>query len=408
MKILYFNTLYTPNSVGGAEKSLQLLVEYLIQKQIEPVIVTLSTEDNIDYVNGVKVYYIKHSNIYWLKDSSSQRAPAKALWHVIDILNPMILKKISAIIEAEKPEIIHTNNISGFSVAPWIAAKRRNIPVAHTLRDYNLLCVKSTMFKDNKNCSQRCGECALLTGAKKSFSNQGYVNKLIGISDFILNKHKQFGYFKDVDSVRIFNGIKLNDRVMENREKNNKEKNNKEKTVKFLFMGRIEETKGVKVILDFFNHFPEAELHLGGKIHDKSVKQQIDNNGYAKNIRFLGHIKPEEEVHKYDAVIVPSLWHEPFGRVVIEGYLYGKPIIGAKRGGISEIIQDEKTGYLFEPNDTLSLKDAINRFIKNTDRLKLSDQISEYVENFDMNILGVQYLDVYTQLLSERLYQINS
>jgi len=66
MKILLFNSLYYPNVIGGAELSTQLLAERLKLKGIEPVVVCTADKNRTDFVNGVKVYYLRMPNLYWL------------------------------------------------------------------------------------------------------------------------------------------------------------------------------------------------------------------------------------------------------------------------------------------------------------------------------------------------------
>jgi len=55
MKAVIINSLYYPNIIGGAEKSTQIIAENLSQYGIEPIVVTISDKEKIDYVNGVKV-----------------------------------------------------------------------------------------------------------------------------------------------------------------------------------------------------------------------------------------------------------------------------------------------------------------------------------------------------------------
>ena len=73
MKVMIFNTLYCPNQIGGAEKSVQLLAEGLLEKGLKPVIVTTGKENYVDYVNGIKVYYVKTINLYWAYNSKEEK-----------------------------------------------------------------------------------------------------------------------------------------------------------------------------------------------------------------------------------------------------------------------------------------------------------------------------------------------
>jgi len=81
------------------------------------------------------------------------------------------------------------------------------------------------------------------------------------------------------------------------------------------------------------------------------------------NADFLGKVSEEilEEYYKEaDLVVVPSLFPELFGLVILEAMSYGKPVIASRIGGIPELVLHEETGFLFEPNNV----DALAKYIK--------------------------------------------
>ena len=85
---------------------------------------------------------------------------------------------------------------------------------------------------------------------------------------------------------------------------------------------------------------------------------------HLKNLIFLG-FKPLEIIRHYykaaDILLVPSLWHEPFGRVILEGAINGCYIIGSDRGAIPELIDFLKCGSYIEPT-TANFLDEIKNF----------------------------------------------
>ncbi|CAM3460586.1 glycosyltransferase family 4 protein [Marinicrinis lubricantis] len=393
MKVLIFNTLYYPNIVGGAEKSVQLLAEGLVQLGIQPVIVSTAKEDKVQEVNGVKVYYLSHRNLYWGVDSKSKPSYQKMLWHGIDSHNPFMARKVKDIIAVERPDVIHTNNITGLSTAPWIVARNMGIPVAHTLRDFSLMCVKSTMFKANQNCEKRCSSCSLYTESKKRLSNQGYVHHLIGNSQFMIDRHQHFGYFQNTPSSRIFNGAVIQSPTLDFK------KIGEKRRLKFLYMGRIEETKGVKLLLDTFQDLDNAELLLAGKVYDEQIQANLDNSKYPDHITFLGYTNPSDILPEVDMLIAPSIWHEPLPRVILEAYSYGKPVIGSNRGGIPECIEEGKTGFIFDPNQPESLRSNIERIINYPNLLReMSLDLENYLKQFNIQRTINEYCNVYKQI----------
>ncbi len=126
----------------------------------------------------------------------------------------------------------------------------------------------------------------------------------------------------------------------------------------YLFLGRLTETKGVIPLLDAWDEL-RAQLgnntpllHLAGEGPlDHAVQQRIRTNPY---IGQLGHISGEtkrEALRRCRAVIVPSTWWEPLGLVVYEAYDYAKPVLAAKSGGLTEIVEHGVTGLQHEPGD---------------------------------------------------------
>jgi len=59
-------------------------------------------------------------------------------------------RAMGKILDKEKPDVVHTNNITGFSIAIWHEVHKRNFRLVHTLRDYYLLCPKNSMFSQEK------------------------------------------------------------------------------------------------------------------------------------------------------------------------------------------------------------------------------------------------------------------
>ncbi|MBT2730140.1 glycosyltransferase family 4 protein [Bacillus sp. ISL-75] len=400
MKVLIFNTLYYPNRVGGAEISVQALAESLKDKGVTPIIVTTEPLDRNDNVNGVKVYYLNNRNLYWFGNHHNHHALKKIAWHLLDNNNFFFKKKLLEIIQIEEPDIIHTNNLSGFSMLPWILAKENNIPIIHTLRDYSLMCSKGTMYKNNENCKKMCSECSVLNFYKKGITNNQYVNSVVGISEFVLNHHKSNGYFKDVSSTRIFNGVNtIHPNQIQIKEKGEK--------MKFLYMGRIEKSKGIEKIIDKFQDHTSIELYIAGEIYDSEIKENLDNNKYSNNIKFVGFVNPSDILPKVDMVLIPSLWNEPFGRVIIEAYSYGKPVIATNLGGIPEIVLHGKTGYIYDPHNEDEFESIIEKISNDPSVVsELSTNIMDYLKQFSTDVITDQYIEEYRKL--ENVKKISS
>ena len=86
------------------------------------------------------------------------------------------------------------------------------------------------------------------------------------------------------------------------------------------------------------------------------------------NIHFLGYKTGDElnnEVRKSMFVVLPSEWYENYPRAIIEGFVLGKPAVGARIGGIPELVKDGETGLTFESGNMEDLKSKIIQLSKN-------------------------------------------
>lgn len=388
MKVLIFNSLYYPNIVGGAERSVQLLAENLQRRKVIPVVVSTSNKDYIDYINGVKVYYVKVPNLYWMKEAKEKSKWKKPLWHLIDTYNPFIKRKILKILRDEKPDIVHTNNLAGFSVKVWELAKIFRIPVVHTIRDYYLLCPSSTMFKNEKNCDKQCIKCKFFSMPKKFLSNK-YVDAAVGVSKFIINRHFDMGYFRNAKvKTYIYNPISSSNFPCRN-------KSNGKETI-FGLVGRISSSKGTELALDYFNrlNLPNAKLFVYGRGETQEYENKLKKRYSSSKIVFKGFKKPEEIYQELDVSIIPSLWNEPFSRILIESYAYGIPVLASSRGGIPENVIEGKTGYLFEPTDRESFEAKLKKLLK-------THFDKEFIRNFASNFSVDKHVDLYCEMYNQ-------
>lgn len=396
MKVLIVNTFYYPFQFGGAEKSVQLITEGLVKRGHQVTVITIGHEDSVSVVNGVRVYYIKTKNIYDIK-ASSPSPLAKPFWHLLDAYNPLYAPLIKKILLEENPDIIHTNNLAGFSVQVWQIARKLNIPIVHTLRDYYLLCPKSTMYKKGDNCLSRCLECQLYSISKKIMSE--HVSAVCGISQFILQKHLQEGYFKNALIKKvIYNAVAKTPLVTSSNASSTGEKTN---SIKFGFVGQISPAKGIETLCKVFKENAESfkthTLHIYGKSTNQFYEDYLKATYSHKNIVFEGHKKPEDIYPNIQVVIVPSEWNEPFGRIIIEAYAYGKFVVASNKGGIPEIVKEGVNGFIYEPKSSTSLIEKIYKIIENKQLLSEASEINKRTAleySIETNIQA--YLEVYS------------
>ena len=360
MRICFINTLYYPYEVGGAEKSVQSLAETLQAHGHEVIVITTAEKSREYELNGVKVYALKLVNLYWPFQDRSNKALIKPLWHALDAYNPIMAKKVATVLDRECPDVVHTNNLSGFSVAVFEQVKKRCIPLVHTLRDHYMLCTRYTMFYRGKNCDKPCRVCKAYGWPRKALSR--HVDYVVGISRFLLDNHLDFQYFKNITSSVIHNSYQISGQ-------STYAQSMRTQKIRFGFIGRIVDYKGVDVLIDAFDAADlggQASLMIAGA-GEQHYLDNLKQRAGEQDVRFLGYVKTENFFSQIDVLVVPSLWHEALGRIVIESYAYGIPVVVSSRGGLPEIVDVGATGFVFDPDNMQSLAAILEQFTTDRD-----------------------------------------
>jgi len=151
--------------------------------------------------------------------------------------------------------------------------------------------------------------------------------------------------------------------------------------LKILFLGNVIERKGLHTLLQALRPLTfDLRLDVIGSLTtDPNYAKQMQNfvtvNGLASNVQFHGALNNQplaEKLRQAHVLVVPSSY-EGFGIVYLEGMAFGLPAIGTTAGAAGEIIEHEKTGYLIEPNDSMTLATYLSQLASNRSLLaKLS------------------------------------
>lgn len=143
-----------------------------------------------------------------------------------------------------------------------------------------------------------------------------------------------------------------------------------------LFAGRLEKEKGVHVLLEAVSKVkkavPSVRLLIAGDGSFRlSLKAMVEEQRLHDHVSFLGWLEPEELQEAYRkawVLVLPSIWEEGLGMVLVEAGLMGRPVIGSDLGGIREIIQHGENGFLVPPGDPDALSQAIITLLNDRNR----------------------------------------
>lgn len=398
IKICIISNLYEPYIVGGAEVVAADIAKHLykIGKEIF-VISTLpkfTSQVINDKVDGIKVYRFYPLNLYSAMKSKQKPGILKPFWHGIDIWNIDTYFKIKNILKEENPDVINTHNISGFSPAVWSAAKSLRIPVVHTIHDYGMICSRTTLLrKDGAICDGRCADCMIFGLFKKFFSRS--IAATISPSKFIMDTLLKAQFFSRTKNTVVYNGIE----PLASSQKDC----GADGPLHFLYIGQVAKHKGVGLLLETFSRLPVRDIQLsvigtGDQLPELKAKYAGD-----ARIVFHGFVTGQEKeklMKKCHVAVVPSMWYENSPKVIYEAYRLGMPVVGSRIGGIPELIDDGKSGLLFEAGSREALETCLQRFIDDPNMMnRMRADCFRQAEKFSMEAQVNGYLDVFSETL---------
>ncbi len=392
MKILYLNNLYHPYIKGGAEISLQLLVEGMKSRGHEVLVVSYHPGEEVvlDEVNKIPVYRVPLKNLYWPYADQKPSTLLRLGWHFQDRDNPKMATTLTSILKREKPDIVSCHNLAGWSAAVWKSISGFGIPVVQVLHDLYLMCANSNMYKDGHPCTSQCFSCKVLRLGHPTKSAQ--VDAVVGISKSILDTFIEAGYFSNAHSSIIHNTRNIPNLGSP------KHRLHGEK-LKIGYLGTLSKIKGIEWLIKEFGRLEiDAELYLAGKGQERYEKE-LRQMSQDPRIMWMGQVNSAQFLESIDVLVVPSIWAEPLGMVAIEALAHHVPVIANKSGGLRETVQERVNGLFCHSDIPESLGDAILEIYKNP---ALYNKLSAAARDSVAEILDAErLLDAYEAVMEK-------
>lgn len=393
MKILQINTLFTPRRCGGAEVFLERLAAGLVSREHQVLVACLSPTPARHGNEHLDIHEFHLRNVYWPYSGGTRPKWRKAIWHIRNAFGRGGATDIDMLLDREKPDLVHTHNLSGFTSAVWQTIRARRIPLIHTLHDYALLCPATTMLRRGANCSNQCIRCRLLSWPNRRHSQA--VNSVVGCSRFVLDRHVRNGYFVNATHHVVHNGDPTG---VAPRSPGRAES----ALLQVGFLGRLAPPKGIESMLDALTGSASRPFELlvagtGDGAYEAMLKSRYEPRG----VRFVGRVDPSPFLAGLDVLVVPSLWNEPCPLVLGEALTAGVPIVASTVGGIPEVVEHERSGFLFAPTDGERLRHYVTRLASDRDlhrRMSLSCRAQAEGCTFDRTL--DRYLRIYEQTVS--------
>ncbi len=174
------------------------------------------------------------------------------------------------------------------------------------------------------------------------------------------------------------------------------------------YVGRCDFVKGIHIIIDAIDllspDFPVKitffTLGWDKSKYGKERKNQIQNDPRLTIRESLPNDQLLQELSQYDACLVPSIWLETGPLTVLEAFAAGIPVIGSRRGGIAELVQDGVDGMLFEPGNAQALAQTLDNLLNDSSLLiKLKENVKPPRNSTDFT---QDMINLYSQLTSSQ------
>lgn len=390
MKIVYLHDNFPPEKYGGAAGICFDMAEYFYNSGNEVIVIT-TTKDKID--EGVELY--KGIRVYKIYSNYHER------WRsYLSLYNPATVSKIDKILKEEIPDVVHAHNIHyHLSYYALKLAKRYSKKVFLTAHDVGLINLGKAYPVDPatvsfNNIKYNIYFWTQLRGYKWRFNPfrsifikylLQNVDKIFSVSNALKEVLESRG-IKNIET--IHNGMSSNGwNIPQEKISSFKEEHNLDNKKILLLSGRISNAKGGIQILECLSilnkEFTNLVLVILSK-NDGYVDRLLDGNNIKKatnNIYYPGWSEGEKLKLFYmscDIVVVPSVCFDSFPNVNLEAMLASKPIVATCFGGSKEIILDNKTGFIDNPNDILSFANKIRILLKNNE---MADKFGEIGHN---------------------------
>ena len=359
------NVLYVHSSsqLWGSDRCLYHMLKLIDRRMYQPCVILPRKgplSERIEALDIDIVYPLCMSIVYRFRN------PMKCFFYFVKLFIEVIW--LTILLKRRRIALVHVNTSS--TIGPLIAARLCHVPAICHLREIRI--------------SPRIIGRALVTTVNLLASHVISISK--AVADFA-----NTGWIKPLSSEIIHDGLDSPEYGGQKTDDRNSVLGPSSsvfclppgcKVVSVI--GRITFWKGIHVFIDaakiVLRNLPDTYFLIVGasdtkqsakyqkRLEDdvrKLVVSEAEPSAVSNHIIFTGFVNDIHEIlHRTDVFVLPSVYPEPFGMIVIEAMLAGKPVVATSHGGPIELIEDGKEGFLVEPNDHRQLAEKIAVLIK--------------------------------------------
>lgn len=320
------------------------------------------------------VRFTRHNDA--IKQMSSWQAAVRTLW------NRQTVDDLRNLIRRERPDVVHfTNTFPLISPSAYYAARREGVKIVQSLHNYRLLCPNAYLLRDGKVCESCVGKLFAWPAVRYACYRDD--RRASGVVAAMLAFHRAIGTYSRVVDLFcaltefgkrkfIEGGLPAEKIAVKPNFMSVDPGIGDGSGGDALFVGRLSPEKGIETLLAAWSQ-SSIDIPLSivgdGPLAER-VRQAAEQN---PRIRWLGRQPPERVLDQLGTarfLIFPSVWYEGLPKTIVEAFSKGTPVVASNLGAMTELIDDGRTGLLFEPGNVDSLRRAVSRVASDSDAVQ--------------------------------------
>jgi glycosyltransferase involved in cell wall biosynthesis len=292
---------------------------------------------------------------------NAMSAAARAVWAFSSA------KEVERLVRSHRPDVVHVHNLFPTLSPAVLRTAARSTPVVATLHNYRLMCLPATLMRDARPCQDclgrvpwpgvvhKCyrgslagsGVLATSLTVHRVAGSYDRVALFLAVSDFVRRKHLEAG------AVRKPLLVKPNFSWPIPRREGPGDA--------FLYLGRLSYEKGVDTILRAWRP-GRGTLVVAGSGPDEDRLRTMA----PRDVVFLGSVEGSAVpglLQRARALLLPSIWYEGQPRVVLEAYAAGVPVVASDIGGLPELVEDGRSGFVVPAREPDAWAVAVDKLL---------------------------------------------
>lgn len=274
-------------------------------------------------------------------------------------------QELLAQLDGFQPDVVHVHNtLPLISPSIYWAAHRRGLPVVQTLHNFRLMCPQAMFLRDGRVCEDCLGHVPWKGVMRACYRGSRAQTAVLAAS---VTMHKAMGTYRDKVTRYIAlnqfcrqkfvdGGLPANKVVIKPNFVEDAGLPTWDDRQGGLFVGRLSTDKGVAVLLQAQQLSGASMDVIGAGDLLEKVRQQLGHRA----LGFLSVAEIITKMRRASYLVVPSLWYENFPRTLVEAFSCGLPVIASRLGALAELVEDGKTGLLFEPGNAQDLAEKLS------------------------------------------------